>query len=313
MELLPNKAEHELKMLEELAQLARPHAEASSSLELLPIDPDKYPAQLSLHIEGDPQSAAVIESIATIAEPRFSKLTEVLEEREARTQEISRIGELLKGGNNLVIATNHGNLIDIALVEAAVYSILDKQNYKFKTGIIISKMVAMLAFKLGEDAAPCADVLKLLCDDVFLSFPRSDSIRKSRFSILRPGEIDKHNKTMRNMVKQKLDDGGMLLALAPSGSKDKESQSEPGTYTLGPLGSGTLALMTHPRTYVLPIAIWLEGEEPFMEVCDIPKLITKDEDAHEMMDVISNSLSRGVEGINFCYSTPKNIGRTALI
>ncbi len=314
MELIPGKAEHEDEMLKELSRLAIPHVERSNGLlELLEVNPEKYPSQLSLHIEGDPQSAAVVENIATIAEPRFSKFMEILEETEKNKQEMSRIGELLKGGNNVIIATNHGNLIDIALVEAAIYSMLNKQDYQLKTGIVISKMAAMLGFKINTQIAPCTDVLKLLCSDIFLSYPRSESMKKSRLSKLLPDEIDRHNKSMRKMVRQKLDEGGMLLAIAPSGAKDKMCDSDSKNYLLGPLGVGTTGMIVHPRTYVLPVAIWLDGEVPFMEICDIPRLMNSDQGVHDMMSDISLVLTAGVEGFNFSYSTPKNIGRAALL
>lgn len=311
MEILPNKIERETEMLRELARLAQPHADTSNgTLELLEVDPIKYPSQLDLHIEGNPQPPAVVESIASIAEPNFLKLVKKFNDYETNNQELSRIGQLLKGGNNVIVATNHGNLIDIALVEAAIYSSLNKLDYQFKTGIIISKMVAMLGYKLGNDSAPCADILKILCDDVFLSFPRSESIKKSRLSRLLPNEIDRHNKLMRRLVKNKLDEGGMLLAVAPSGSKDR--QNEHGGYTLQALKSGTIDLIKHPKSYVLPVAIWLEGNEPMMEITNIPRLITSDEDAHQMMNGIAKKLSDKVESTDFKYNSPQNIGRTAL-
>ena len=312
MEILQSKTEREIEMLKELAKLAQPHAESSNgTLELLEVDPIKYPFQLDLHIEGNPQPPAVVESIASIAEPNFLKLVEKFNDYESTNQELSRIGQLLKGGNNVIIATNHGNLIDIALVEAALYSSLSKLDYQFNTGIIISKMIAFLGYKLGSDSAPCADILKILCNDVFLSFPRSESIKKSKISRLLPNEIDRHNKLMRRLVKNKLDEGGTLLAVAPSGSKDTRNES--GAYTLQTLKSGTIDLIKHPKSYVLPVAIWLGKDEPIMEIADIPRLITSDEDAHSMMSGIAKTLTENVESINFKYNSPQHIGRTALL
>jgi len=313
MEIHSNRADRDKEMLHELARLASVHVENSNGLlELIEADPIKYPAQTAMHIDGDPQSYAVVESIAETADPRFPELLETIERYESYTQEISRVGELLKGGNNVIIATNHGNLIDVALAEAAIYSLLDKKDYDFRTGIVISKMVSMLAYKLGEDAAPCAEVLKLLCNDVFLSFPRSESMRKSKISRLLPDDVDRHNKAMRSAVRHNLDQGGMLLAIAPSGSKDKQSQEDPDSINLGTLRPGTISLIKHPKTYVLPVAVWLENNDPFIAICDIPRLVTSDEDAHNLMDKINLNLNSGVNGKKFNYLSPKDVGKTAV-
>jgi 1-acyl-sn-glycerol-3-phosphate acyltransferase len=299
-------------MLEKLSQLAEVHvADSNGLMELLPPDPERYPAQANIHITGEP-NGGIIESIATVAEPRFSSLVEILRDNEDKTQEIDRIGQLLSGGNNVIIATNHGSLIDIALVEAAMFSQLHKQEYQFKTGIIIGKMVSMLAYRLGNESASCVDVLKILCNDIFLSFPRTGTVEKSGLSRLIPDEIERHNKSMRNQVRHRLNSGGMLLAVAPSGTTDKRIKTSPETYELGTLRAGTLDLLKHPKTYVLPVAIWLRQDQPFMKYCDIPRLIKTDEEAHKMMENISDSLNANVEGENFRYVRPNNLGRTAL-
>jgi hypothetical protein len=304
MELIQNiRADHEAQMLVELGSIASRHVEASGgTLELLENDPDKYPGQHGYYVSGDPQSSAIIETIAATAFEKFPVLQEQVADAEVSHLEISRVGELLKAGNNVILATTHGDLIDIALVQAAVYSALEKQQYEANTAIIISKAISLIGYKLGNNIAPTVEVLKILCNDIFLSFPRTDTIRKSRLSRLLPDDIKRHNKQMTELVESRLDLGGMLLAIAASGTIDKPSdESYPDTYLLGTIGHGTAKMMMHPKTLVMPVAVWLKDENPILEIADIPRVVTDEADAHAVMIKMADKLSQRVEGKTFKY------------
>jgi hypothetical protein len=290
-------------MLDELSVLAAGHvATSEGKLELLEIDTVKYPAQATNHVEGEPAAAAVVESIATTADDRFPWLSYALQAEEDKNHSVSLLGEILAGGNNVMLVTNHGDLIDIALVEAAVYSILDKKNYQFRSSIVISKMVSMLAYKLGDDAAPAADVLKLLCNDIYLSFPRTESVKKSGLGKLLPDLITRENKKLRAIIDGDLEEGNMLLGIAGSGTTDKLSPTIANTYVLGSLATGTARMMMQPRTYVQPVAVWLKGKEPYINLCGIPRIVASGPKADEVMTKISDNLEAKVPDTKFVYS-----------
>lgn len=311
MESIHIKPEREEQMLNELALMAKKHVDNSEGqLELLPIDPETHPAQRAYRIEGDPQSAAVIESIANVAYPKFPELQKQLNLTENQSREITRIGELLEAGNNVIVATNHGDLIDIALAEAAIYCALDKLGYKPRTGIIISKMVSMLGYRLGEDIAPAAEVLKILCNDIFLSFPRTETVRKSGLARLLPDDINKHNKRMTELLSENFAKGGVLLAVAPSGTTDKEIREN--RYRLGAISQGTSKILLQDRTLVLPMAMWLHGNSPIVALSDIPRTLHDEAATHQIMEKIATTLTTLVSEITFEYDSLRKVGETAL-
>lgn len=311
MESIHIKPERETQMLQELANIAQRHVDSSGSqLEILPIDPDRYPAQRAYHIKGNPQSADVVESVATMAHGMFPELQKRLIEIEEKSQEIEEVGKLLEDGNNVLLVTNHGDLIDIALAEAALYSMLYKQDVHPRTGIIISKIISLMGARLGEDVAPAAEVLKLLCSDIYLTFPRTETMRRSALKNIIPDEINRHNQHMTDRISDALDGGGMLLAIAASGSVDKLSGED--TFSLETLSQGTSKMMMHNKTFVLPMAIWLRDDTPVFEICDIPRVLQEDASTHDVMELISRTLTENVEGKSFRYSPVRNLGNVAI-
>lgn len=302
-------AEHLLgsgdQLIPDLQAWAKEYADASagqlSELPYRPDDPERYPGQVGFSVLGDPQSAAVVDSIANIGHPKYSDIAELLRAQETATHEVSRIGELLRAGNNVILATNHSDLIDIAVTHAAFYSQLDRLGYEMKTGIIISKMISFLAYRLGGETAPAVGILKLLEDEQFLSYPRTESAKKRGLGKFVPKEVDRHNWRMRNRVQQRLGEGAMLLAIAASGTTDKPRPDNPDTIVMNPIGSGTSKLMQSEKTYVVPVAVWYGGVDPVFEICDIPRVIESDEMADNVMSKIAETLTARIPDKTVVY------------
>lgn len=290
------------QLIVDLRSWASEHAESSGGrLGLLPYNPEYYPGQAGVSVLGDPQPAPVVDSVAAVAQPRYAEISQALKNQEADSKEVSRIGELLKGGNNVILATNHGDIIDIAITHASFYSLLDRQGYQMKTGIIISKMVAFLAYRLGGDLAPAVEILKILEDEQFLSYPRTESAKKRGVGRLLPSEVDRHNRHMRDKIDQRLGEGAMLLALAASGTVDKPKSDNPDVITMSRVGSGTQKLMAAKHTYVVPVAVWYESDAPVFEICDIPRVITDEAMATNAMHRIASTLTDRVPNKTFEY------------
>lgn len=303
------------QLVVDLQQWADEYADKSGGImQVLPHEPGKYQGQDGISVEGEPNAAAVVDSIAEIAQPRYHEVRNQLELNETETGRVSMIGELLVGGDSVVLTTNHGDLIDIAVAQAALFSTLEKlgykmhngdrkkDGYKVQTGIIISKMVAFLAYKLGEDFAPCTDVLKVLETETFLSYPKTESTKKHLKDRLLPDEIERHNRKMRDRVIHMLGEGSLLLAMAPSGTTDKATAEDPSTIVMGKVGAGTMDLLRQPRTYVAPMAVWYQGEQPVMELADIPRIMRTEDMTHGAMRKIAATLSAKVPDHNFAYA-----------
>lgn len=315
MERTHSYHEREQAVLEEYAAMAERHIALSNGrMELLPADPHKYPAQqLENHwVEGDPQHAGLVEIVATQAESRFPTFMEQLKTPESQAQ-LRTYGEILKRGSNIMLVTNHGDTIDIALALAGPYCQLDQMGYSYKTGIIISKMISRIGYILDPStpSIPAVDALKLACDDVFLSFPRTESMRQSKVFSFVPDHIDRHNRKIRSLIADRQSGStGYLLGVAGSGSTDKRLDGDSDTYLMGGLSEGTIKMMKESRTFVLPMAVWLHDERPIFRFCDL-RSVTSSAEAHEVMKDIADTLNQEVAGKRFIYG-PAALGAAAV-
>jgi hypothetical protein len=287
--------------LEELRRLATPHVAASAGrLALLDINPERYPGQIGYEVKGEPKSVAVIERLATMAEPRFPDLLAATTRSEPAMNETA---DTLSDGGNIMVVTNHGELADIAFTGSALVSNLKNREVEFAGMTIVSKIVSVTGFNLFEDQEPVPAITALswLFNHTMLSFPRTDSVRNSNID---PGAISTHNTSMIASVKEHLDDGSKLIVMAPSGATDKLI-SKPGKYGLGAMNRGTAKLMQHENTKVQPVAIWLKDKQAFFEIVGTPREITNHEEAHEVMHDIADVLDRNVGPHRFTYLRDK--------
>lgn len=300
---------HRLELLDELGRLAAPHIESSlGRLTLLDLDP----SQLEYRLEGTPLDTSFIEVAATAADSRFPSIQkEFSDSTDEDNHVISFVGEILKRGDNVIMATNHGELTDVALVFAAFCGQFGKTKYgdllknSVKRGIIVSQIVSRIGLNLDPRGkpTPATEALKLLCDDVWQSFPITSSTRGLRN--LLPDETRAHNRNLGRSIVGRLNHGGYLLAMAPSGSKDRPLPGQPNYFGLQPLTSGTIQMMKHPKTYTLFTGAWLSGEPPFVGFSGIPRKIINPAEAHEAMIELSETLDRGVTGKHFIYRSEK--------
>lgn len=322
MELNDNPEEHaKLSPLEEwrhsqqmvsaeLRQFVVGHVERSGGLlGSLPDDHENYQAQKITrpYIDSTPSSLEDIITTASLAESFYPKMLETLDEAEERESEMSRLGEDLTSGQNIIVITNHGEIKDIAVVLAAYYAGImqaGQQNgreYEFDNNILLSKMIAYLDIPLlGE---PAVDVLGKMCDRQFFSFPKTDTIKNSRIS---PALVSAYNWTLRELIRLRLHGGGNLFAIAPSGTIDKPlDENEPDKLSLAPVGRGTAKILTSDDTKVLPVATWLQGDTPVFEPLGIPRPLRDEEEVHQAMSDIASVLNKTVADKQFIYS-PKS-------
>jgi hypothetical protein len=305
--------EREYAVLEELQRLAEPHVQASNGLfRLLPVEPESFPAQslLKRRVPGAPQDIGVVELIATGVEQRFPAFTDKLHELETDHGEISRLGELLKEDQNIILVTNHGDIKDIAYTLAAYYIKLKELDYQdFHTGLVMSKIISFIGVGLGEHVDPAVNILKNVCDDEYFSFPRTRSIAESKIA---SQLVDTYNRRVRKSMDRQLNRGKNLFAMAASGTTDKPLVHDPDTISLGPISPGTAKLMMTENSLVVPVAVWLTKDSILFEPCDIPRAIKSQDEAHSVMDKIAHHLTERV-GRNFLYAHPaRSVGGVAV-
>jgi hypothetical protein len=288
-----------------------------------------YTPALSFHdpscvvVDPEPMGIETPELYARTAYPDFDRvLLDAFTAREVAATLTSLYHLLVNEGANVALVTNHGQIIDIALVIAALQSALMQPDRTFgvlgdritqeewadRTNVLVSRMVtSRQAFSI-----PAVQVLQSAAR-TFLSIPQTASRRRTRFD----ASITRANNTvMRHELDQRLIAGGQLVAMAASGSQDlalprlvhraramwkQRRGDDPGeapTLHLQPLYDGTVTLMRSCR-YVLPVAISLDPAAPACVIGDLT-MVREQDDCHRLMDWIAMA-HQGATGVPTLY------------
>lgn len=294
-------------MVQDLMGWAGEYAYASNGrLVLLAHNPDEYPGQNDISVPGNPQAPFNTNNTAETAQEAYPALLEMLERQAGEPKNpVDTVGRILEGGGNVILMSNHGDLIDIALAQAAVYSTLHQLGYeKFRTGIVISKMIAFLAYDFDGYPVPCVSALTGLETEIFLSYPRTRSARAHLIhedNIRGKMAIALHNRLMKGRVEKLLGEGGVLLAMT-AGSTDKPAESDPTTILMEEVGEGTLKLMRQPDTFIAPTAIYYRDSHRVLKVTDKPRIMKSHALGHQAMQTIAEELTAQVSGKTFIYT-----------
>jgi hypothetical protein len=217
---------------------------------------------------------------------------------------------LFVDGTNVALVTNHGELVDIALVLAALvlarcqpgrtFGVLGERveiaELAERANVLVSRMVTTRqAFGI-----PAIQVIQSMSRS-WLSVPQTASRRRVR---LDPDMVRANNLVMRAELRRRLDDGGQLVAMAASGSQDlslaanlvqrvrstwrQRRGSDPGagpSLHLQPLYDGTINLML-TCGYVVPVAISLDPAHAACAVGSMTRVRTA-EDCHAVMEWVA--------------------------
>jgi hypothetical protein len=261
-------------------------------------------------VEPEPTNIETIELYARAAYPDFDKVLAAAFLDPAQDHLLTALYHLLVTENeNVALVTNHGQIIDIALVMAGLLSAMLAPERSFgvlgehtsleelaeRFNVLVSRMITTRqAFNV-----PAIQVLQS-ASRIFLSVPQTASRRRAK---LETAMVRANNVLMRSELDHRLARGGELLAMAASGSQDltipglmqkaraawrQRRGDDPGeapTLHLQPLYDGTISLMQSCR-YVLPIAICLDATTPACVIGGLTRLTEKD-DCHRIMDWIA--------------------------
>lgn len=211
---------------------------------------------------------------------------------------------------NVAVVTNHGDIVDIALVLAALVLAIGERDRSFgvlgeridhnafaqHANVMVSRMVA----SRQTFSIPALVVLQSMCR-VWLTVPQTASRRRAKLDV---DLVRANNLVMRHELGELLVEGGQLLAMAASGSQDLSLAAnlaqrvratwrqrrgvEPGagpSLHLQPLYDGTISFMLTCE-YVLPVAIALDASRPACVIGGLTR-VREPEDCHAIMDWIA--------------------------
>lgn len=283
----------------------------SSILQELPYNPSlSFHDPASVVVEPEPTNIETLELYAKAAYPDFDKvLAPAFADPRVDHLLTSLYHLLFHEGENVALVTNHGQIIDIALVLGALQSALMAPGRSFgvlgqrttleetsdRFNVLVSRMVTTRqAFNV-----PALQVLQ--CGTrTYLTVPQTANRRRSK---LDPELARANNILMRHELDERMANGGQLLAMAASGSQDlmlpklmqkaraawrQRRGDDPGETTtlhLQPLYDGTINLMRSCK-YVMPIAICLDPATPACVIGGLTQIREKD-DCHRIMDWIA--------------------------
>jgi hypothetical protein len=288
------------------------------------LQPLPYSPALEFHdpacvvVEPNPAGVDTIELYAKAAYPSFDDVLLSVFRDPVVSEQLTDVYQMVFGeGCNIAVVTNHGQIIDIALVMGAmIYSMcesgrtfgvlddtLSVEDLAPHINVLVSRMVTTRqAFNV-----PALQVLQCGAR-TFLSVPQTPSRRRAK---LDPALVRANNQLMRHELDLQMSEGGQLLAMAASGSQDLslaaglmqkvrtqwrqrrgvDPAEDTDTMHLQPLYDGTIQLMLGCR-YVMPIAISLDPKNPTCAVGSLTRVREKN-DCHRVMEWIAEAHQAG--------------------
>jgi hypothetical protein len=286
-----------------------------SVLQALPYSPAlEFHDPTCVVVEPRPAGVDTIELYAQAAYPAWEDVILSVFQNPVVAEQLTDLYHMVFGeGCNVAVVTNHGQIIDIALVMGAMifamceprrtFGVLDDhidvEDLAPRVNVLVSRMVVTRqAFNV-----PALQVLQCGAR-TFLSVPQTHSRRRAK---LDPAQVRANNQVMRHELDLRMAEGGQILAMAASGSQDLslaaglmqkvrtqwrqrrgvDPSEDTDTLHLQPLYDGTMQLMLNCK-YVLPIAISLDPAAPALVVGSMTRVREKN-DCHRVMDWIAEA------------------------
>ncbi len=301
-----------------------------SLLQPLDFDPDlSYHQPSTVVVQPEPVGRDLIELYGRGAYPDYDEhLLSHLQAPDKLHLLNDLFHSLVYDGLNVALVTNHGQIIDIAVVLGALQFAMSDPERRFgvlgetvsyaeiaeRSNLLLSRMVVTRQVF----GMPTPEVLSGMCR-AFYSIPQTASRRRSKVD---PEVSRANNLVMRDRLAGQLEKGGQILAMAASGSQDirlaanvaarlrtswrnrrgEEPGDEPSLH-LQPLYNGTIALMLACR-YVLPVSISLNRDHPACVIGAITR-VNEPGDCHEVMEWIAESHQEST-GIHTVYHSQES-------
>ena len=207
-------------------------------------------------------SPTEVRLLAGIAEPNFEKMLGMILDDTTSREQFKTLGMVAQAGTKTSIITLHDeNPVDIAIAEALTVCVLEELGFEPKYGLVLSKIMSHVGFELspGAKPIPAVDLLRKM-GHVYMSFPRTDSIKNSEIA---DDVISMYNASLRHIVAKDRKHGNFILAAAPTGTMGRPSPTEENTTLIAPVRESTVGMISG---LVLPLAVRVFQEEPSMAV-----------------------------------------------
>lgn len=196
------------------------------------------------------------------------------------------------GGENVCLVTDHGNIIDIALVLGALRLVCEKyisaEEFSERSTLIISRGISATELALpGSDPTSSVEMIQFMAH-VLMSFPTTLSRRERNF----PAELVRASNDLTQLeINYWMDGGGRICAFAPSSSEDRLFSNK---MHLQPLKNGTMDMMQ--RGLVVPVAVTIDPPHNSTQppACKIltPRRVKSYPDCHAVMHEIAEECHR---------------------
>lgn len=269
--------------------MARKHLVGFGLIDWHPEDTVNFPGQDpdTFMVDGLRRPMVETDNIADlVTDGRYSIVRDTLAENPSVGKIITAVQEQIANKGNVIVVTPHGTVTDIAFALKLVSDLLEMRGDTPDSIIMISKMVSHIGKELEDKETgkkfiiPAVQALQLLCNKVYLSWPKTESAKKATDD-LPPEEITKINKQVTAGVLSDLKGGKKLVGIAPTGTTDV------GEDGLAPFGEGTKRILTAPSTLVLTVVAHFDQDTAYAVIHDELRLITDPKDADKFNQELS--------------------------
>ncbi len=281
---------------------------ANGSGKLVAMEPDdpRFPTELISTIavpwETDesglyrPQTArdpAFIGEYISRIEPSFAYMQEHLRSPE-NALALNTTAEILARGDNVIMATNHGNAEDLIITHAALVGEVAQRESGFRTATILAHLQRCLLMNVGTDEdpklVPVDEIVSLLEDETFYSFPESKSVA-TFFPPERFGTYpEKSNTQMIRPLLKSLRQGGVFMGLCPGGSTDYLDPTDASLLHIPHVPTASAKILTRPNVYILPVGNMKTPDGRVLEIVSEPYQVSTVEEVHDAMGAIADVL-----------------------
>lgn len=316
---------NEAQIHESLHNWAEEHTGSHERLVLLDIDPDRYPHQRILDhtIHGTPLEPIAIDSIAQSIDSRYAKLAHAVEEN-PKSLRIAKA--IIDSRQNLILGTDHQELVDIALIMANVTTRLRQQGSELDSSLIANKMAAYLGVAMDDgEVIPATDVLAMAFNEAYLTLPATQS-SKNKLSIPRRAVSAYNRRVIERGIIHRLKatprlGRAMLLGVALSGTVNKQldtgaytpkqqtvqidPEHQPDTLVIGRANTGTLKFMERALTMVA--GTQLDKSDAQVKISDEPLYIADKDGLDGAMERIAAIRNEQDPEHHYVYDTYGNL------
>lgn len=105
-------------------------------------------------LNGEPLDPGMSDAVAATVDKRYAGVPGAVRELDSRTGVVTQIGHVLASGQNVVLGSEHGELVDVPFGLVGVSNRLREQGVAHRSGMIVSKAIDFLGINAEALPAP---------------------------------------------------------------------------------------------------------------------------------------------------------------